>query len=131
MKLIVPALAALFVAVMSGVASAEEWKLIYRGPAGIDEFIDASSVARLKNGRVRAWHKSVSREGRGVRALIEVDCKDRKYTIFLLEPLNPENLEDFKTFELITEGWSAPKRRWVSLGARESGDAQYQAWCGK
>ena len=73
----------------------------------------------------------VSSNGNGNRSLTEVDCKQRMYTIRAMEPLDANDIESGKKFEIVMRGWTEPDQTWNYIEPIDSHEAMYTAWCGK
>ena len=112
-------------------AIAADWQEYFHSQADSRHYIDKKSVTRPEKNKVRAWSKMVSSNGNGNLSLTEVDCKQRMYTIRAMEPLNANDIEGLKAFEITMKGWTEPEQSWNYIDSTDSQEALYNTWCGK
>ena len=111
-------------------ALAADWQEYFHSQADSRHYIDRNSITHPEKNKVRAWEKMVSANGNGNRHLTEVDCKQRMYTIRAMEPLDANDVEGLKTFEIVMKGWTEPDQTWNYIDSSDSQEALYNAWCG-
>ena len=112
-------------------AMAADWQEYFHSQADSRHYIDRNSIIRPEKNKVRAWEKMVSSNGNGNRSLTEVDCKQRMYTIRAMEPLDANDVEGLKAFEIVMRGWTEPEQSWNYIDSTDSQEALYNTWCGK
>ena len=112
-------------------AIAADWQEYFHSQADSRHYIDKNSIIRPEKNKVRAWEKMVSSNGNGNRHLTEVDCKQRMYTIRAMEPLDANDIEGLKAFEIVMRGWTEPEQSWNYIDSTDSHEALYNTWCGK
>jgi hypothetical protein len=112
-------------------ALAVDWQEYFHSQADSRHFIDRNSVTYPDKHKVRAWEKMVSANGNGNRSLTEVDCKQRMYTIRAMAPLDANDFESLKVFDIVMKGWTDPEQVWNYIDSSDRDEALYNTWCGK
>jgi hypothetical protein len=112
-------------------AMAADWQEYFHSQADARYYIDRNSIAYPEKNKVRAWDKMISSNGKGNRSLTEVDCKQRMYTIRAMEPLDANDIESLKAFEIVMRGWTEPDQGWNYIDSTDIQEALYNTWCGK
>ncbi len=110
---------------------AADWQEYFHSQADARYYIDKNSIAYPEKSKVRAWDKMISSNGKGNRSLTEVDCKQRMYTIRAMEPLDANDIESLKAFEIVMRGWTEPDQGWNYIDSTDIQEALYNTWCGK
>jgi len=119
----------LVIILISTCSLAASWQEYFHAADGSRSYIDNSSIVKLPDGKVRAWAKLQSSNGKGNLSLTEVDCKQRMYTIRAMEPLNPNDIKSLKGFETVMKSWTEPSQHWNYIDTTDSQEAMYNCWC--
>ncbi|MDD2230778.1 MAG: hypothetical protein PHY48_15435 [Candidatus Cloacimonetes bacterium] len=110
-------------------ASATNWVEYFHSAADTRSYIDTNSIVRLPNSNIRAWNKFHGSNGNGNLTLMEVDCKQRKYTIRDMRPLDPDNVKFMATCSWLVKDWSEPTQKWDYIDTSDGQEALYNRWC--
>lgn len=63
--------------------------------------------------------------------MLELDCKERKYTIRAMEPIDKNDIEAVKTYGANVKSWAEPVQRWDFLSTSDYDELIYETWCNK
>jgi hypothetical protein len=118
-----------FCALLPFQAIGAEWKLFFENQTRMKYYIDMNSIVSLPTGKMRAWEKIENTRGEGNLALLEVDCRERKYTFRAMEPINKMDIEFSKALDANMRNWTVPDQEWEYLGTSDYDEAVFNTWC--
>ena len=118
-----------FCALLPFQAIGAEWKLFFENQTRMTYYIDMNSIVSLPTGKMRAWEKIENTRGEGNLALLEVDCRERKYTFRAMEPINKMDIEFRKALNANMRNWTVPDQEWEYLGTSDYDEAVFNTWC--
>lgn len=109
-----------------------DWKLFFVGQDKTKSYIDSSSVVVLPDGKIRAWQVRQGSEkdfSKNIKSLVEVDCKERKYTVRAIDCLNEKDPVLRSALYEVEQSWSVPHQQWEYLGTSDFDEATFNTWC--
>lgn len=106
-----------------------EWKLFFENQWYGKIYIDTKSIVRLPEKKIRAWEKTEGGIESGSLILIEIDCRERKYTCRAMEPIDKNDILSRKFLDKNIRYWTEPYQKWAYLSTSDYDEAIFETWC--